>query len=52
METTAYDECRAYRGCAAGKDVVFCKIPGLGHWVWDRAPEVEYEFFVKEGMTP
>jgi polyhydroxybutyrate depolymerase len=52
METTAYPECRAYRGCAPGKDVVFCQVPGLTHWVWDRAPEVTYEFFRREGMTP
>jgi len=52
METTAYPECRAYRGCKPGKDVVFCQVPGLSHWVWDRAPEVEYEFFRREGMTP
>jgi polyhydroxybutyrate depolymerase len=45
METTAYPECRAYRGCKPGKDVVFCKVPGLGHWVWDRAPEVSWGFF-------
>ncbi len=51
METTGYPECRAYRGCAAGKDVVFCQVPGLSHWVWERAPEVEYEFFRREGMT-
>lgn len=51
METTAYAECRAYRGCKPGKDVVFCQIPGLGHWVWDRAPEVTFQFFQREGMT-
>jgi polyhydroxybutyrate depolymerase len=52
METTGYPECRAYRGCRPGKDVVFCRVPGLSHWVWDRAPEVEYAFFRREGMTP
>jgi polyhydroxybutyrate depolymerase len=52
METTAYSECRAYRGCKPGKDVVFCQVPGLGHWVWDRAPEVTFQFFLHEGMTP
>ena len=52
METTAYPECRAYRGCQRGKDVVFCQVPGLGHWVWDKAAAVEYEFFRREGMTP
>jgi len=48
METTSYPECRAYRGCKAGKDVAFCKVPGLGHWVWDRAPEVSWGFFQRE----
>jgi polyhydroxybutyrate depolymerase len=49
METTAYPECRAYRGCQREKDVVFCKIPGLGHWVWDKAAAVSWEFFEREG---
>jgi polyhydroxybutyrate depolymerase len=52
METTAYPECRAYKGCKPGKDVVFCKVPGLNHWVWDKAAKVTYEFFRREGMTP
>jgi len=52
METTAYPECRAYRGCKPGKDVAFCQVPGLTHWLWDRAPQVSYEFFLREGMTP
>ncbi|HSO31089.1 MAG TPA: sterol desaturase family protein [Labilithrix sp.] len=45
METTFYPECRAYRGCPAGKGVAFCRIPGLGHWVWDRAAEASWTFF-------
>jgi poly(3-hydroxybutyrate) depolymerase len=45
METTFYPECRAYRGCPAGKGVAFCQIPGLGHWVWDRAAEASWTFF-------
>ena len=45
METTGYKECRAYRGCPAGKAVAFCQIPGLGHWVWDRAAEATWTFF-------
>jgi polyhydroxybutyrate depolymerase len=45
METTGYDECHAYRGCPAGKAVVWCSVPGLGHWVWDRAAEASWTFF-------
>lgn len=45
METTFYKECRAYRGCPAGKGVAFCQIPGLGHWVWDHAAEASWTFF-------
>ena len=45
METTFYEECRAYRGCPPGKSVAFCQIPGLGHWVWDRAAEASWTFF-------
>ncbi len=45
METTGYDECHAYRGCPPGKAVAFCSVPGLGHWVWDRAAEASWEFF-------
>jgi polyhydroxybutyrate depolymerase len=45
METTGYDECRAYQGCRSGKSVVFCDVPTLGHWVWDRAAEASWTFF-------
>lgn len=45
MEPTGYDECRAYRGCAAGKAVGFCRIGPLGHWVWDRSAEASWVFF-------
>lgn len=48
METTAYDECKAYRGCPAGKNVVWCEIPDLGHWVWDRAVETSWTFFERQ----
>lgn len=44
-ETTGYDECRAYRGCPPGKEVAFCEIGDLGHWVWDRAAEASWTFF-------
>lgn len=49
LETTFYPECRAYRGCPAGKGVAFCQIPGLGHWVWDRAAEASWTFFRSQG---
>lgn len=45
METTAYSECRAYKKCPKDKPVVFCKVEGLGHWVWDRAAEATWTFF-------
>jgi sterol desaturase/sphingolipid hydroxylase (fatty acid hydroxylase superfamily)/poly(3-hydroxybutyrate) depolymerase len=45
METTGYEECRVYRGCPKGKAVGFCPVPGLGHWVWDRAAEATWTFF-------
>lgn len=44
-ETTGYGECRAYRGCPSGKPVVWCDIPSLDHWVWDRAAEASWTFF-------
>jgi polyhydroxybutyrate depolymerase len=45
METTGYAECHVYRDCPNGKAVGFCPIPGLTHWVWDRAAEVTWSFF-------
>jgi len=45
METTGYSECRAYRRCNPGKPVAFCDLTGVGHWVWDRAPEASWTFF-------
>jgi polyhydroxybutyrate depolymerase len=45
LETTAYGECHAYRKCPKDKPVVFCKVEGLGHWVWDRAAEATWTFF-------
>ncbi len=45
VETTGYDECRAYRGCPPGKAVVFCDVPPLAHWVWDHAAEASWTFF-------
>jgi sterol desaturase/sphingolipid hydroxylase (fatty acid hydroxylase superfamily)/poly(3-hydroxybutyrate) depolymerase len=48
METTGYKECHVYRGCPAGKAVGFCPIPGLGHWVWDRAAVATWSFFLTQ----
>lgn len=48
MEPTTYDECRAYRGCNDGRAVALCDIPGLGHWVWDRAAEATWTFFERQ----
>ena len=48
METTFYEECRAYRGCPAGKAVAWCQIPGLNHWVWSRAAEASWTFFTRQ----
>ena len=48
MEPTGYAECRAYRGCPAGKGVGFCTISDLGHWVWDRSAEASWSFFQKQ----
>ena len=47
METTAYEECHAYRKCPKDKAVLFCRVEGLGHWVWDRAAEATWTFFLK-----
>lgn len=48
METTGYEECHAYRGCPRGKDVVFCAVPGLGHWVWKKGAEASWTFFLRQ----
>ncbi len=48
IETTAYPECAAYRGCRSGKSVVFCDVKRLGHWVWDRAAEASWTFFMTQ----
>jgi sterol desaturase/sphingolipid hydroxylase (fatty acid hydroxylase superfamily)/poly(3-hydroxybutyrate) depolymerase len=45
METTGYKECRVYRGCPIGKAVGFCPVPGLNHWVWERASDATWTFF-------
>jgi polyhydroxybutyrate depolymerase len=45
METTGYKECTAYRGCNPGKAVAWCDVPGLDHWVWEKAAEASWTFF-------
>jgi polyhydroxybutyrate depolymerase len=48
METSGYKECSVYRGCPRGKAVGFCPVPGLGHWVWERAAEASWTFFTTQ----
>lgn len=48
METTRYEECTAFRGCPKGRAVAYCEVPGLGHWVWDRSPEITWAFFSEQ----
>lgn len=45
VETTDYPECTAYTGCKPKKGVVFCKVPGLNHWVWNKAALASWTFF-------
>jgi poly(3-hydroxybutyrate) depolymerase len=45
MESTGYRQCAAYTECPGRNDVVFCEIPGLGHWVWDEATQASLSFF-------
>jgi len=52
LEPTGYDECKAYRGCPGGKAVAWCVVPGLGHWVWDRAAEASWTFFQRVSDQP
>jgi len=40
---TTPSPCEKSEGCPADKPVVFCKIPGMGHVIWDQG--------VKEGWT-
>jgi polyhydroxybutyrate depolymerase len=48
MESTGYEECRAYRGCPAGKAVGFCSIPSLAHWVWSESAGALWTFFQRQ----
>lgn len=39
--------CKSVDGCAAGKSVVWCLVPGLGHTVWQESPKATWDFFSK-----
>jgi polyhydroxybutyrate depolymerase len=45
--TTPYEPapCVSYDGCAAGRPVVWCAVPGVGHAVWSEAPRAIWAFF-------
>jgi polyhydroxybutyrate depolymerase len=48
METSGYPECKMYRGCPAGKNVGFCTIGPLGHWVWSESAIASWTFFQRQ----
>lgn len=48
VETSGYPECRMYRGCPAGKNVGFCTIKTLGHWVWSESAIASWTFFQRQ----
>ncbi|MFO0740540.1 MAG: hypothetical protein U0270_31875 [Labilithrix sp.] len=48
METTGYPECRMYRGCPPGKNVGFCTIGTLGHWMWTDSAIASWTFFQRQ----
>ena len=37
--------CLAFRGCADGRPVVACTVPGMGHGIWPKAAEASWSFF-------
>jgi polyhydroxybutyrate depolymerase len=39
--------CVEHDGCAAGKPVVWCAVPGMGHEVWSHAGEAIWAFFAR-----
>lgn len=39
--------CKSVDGCAEGKPVVWCLIPGLGHQIWSQSDETTWAFFSK-----
>lgn len=39
--------CVEHAGCADGKPVVWCAVPGLGHEVWSDAGEAVWAFFAR-----
>jgi polyhydroxybutyrate depolymerase len=42
---TAPAPCVTYDGCKS--PVVWCRIPGLGHEVWDGGAKATWEFFAR-----
>jgi polyhydroxybutyrate depolymerase len=39
--------CKSVDGCAAGKPVVWCLVPGLGHTMWPESHKATWDFFSK-----
>jgi len=39
--------CKSVDGCAAGKPVVWCLVPGLGHSIWSESNKATWDFFSK-----
>ncbi len=39
--------CKSVTGCAAGKPVVWCLVPGLGHTIWPESNQATWDFFSK-----
>ena len=37
--------CVQHQGCAAGKPVAWCAVPGLGHAIWSEAGQAIWSFF-------
>jgi polyhydroxybutyrate depolymerase len=44
-ESTGYPECYAFRGCPSKSPVAYCEVPGVQHWVWEKAQEASWTFF-------
>ena len=40
---TTPSPCVAYQGCK--NPVITCKIPGVGHKIWDQGPKATWDFF-------
>jgi polyhydroxybutyrate depolymerase len=46
-QAIAPSPCVEHDGCAAGKPVVWCAVPGLAHDVWEHAAEAVWAFFAR-----